>query len=316
MRKHQFWGAAIGVIAAISLAACGKSDDDSPAGQAAKDAETIKAGEAQWVSDLKAKDVEKVVSHYASSAVLLEAGQTPTKGGDQLRWVFKQAFSDPNFSLEFKPDRVEIAAAGDIAYSQGTYSEAGSDAVSHQAKSSTGAYVTVYRKAANGDWKAIEDIVTPTATAPAGPTGKPAVGKAASSSVDVAAEADALRALETEWQTAWKSRDAGKVASYYTSDAVVMQPGLPGMVGAPGITAGLTEALKDPAFALEFKADQVMVSTSGDLAYTRGSFTVQCRLTLNPPSERRHARCSGRTYFAAQDISSPGPEPLAPVAAK
>ena len=39
--------------------------------------------------------------------------------------------------------------------------------MTHQAKSETGSDVTVFRKTANGSWKAIEDINTPTATAPA-----------------------------------------------------------------------------------------------------------------------------------------------------
>ena len=305
---------AVAVAAAASLGACAKAGAGAPG---AKDVEAIKADETQWVADLKAKDVEKVVAHYSSAGVLMVPGDTPSHGTDQLRWGFKQAFADPSYSLSFQPQRVQVATAGDLAYSQGTFSLTVTDPTTHQPASSTGAYVTVYRKAANGSWKAIEQISTPTATAPAAPAAAPPPAKTAN--VEPSSEAEAVKAVEAQWSAAWKARDAARMASFFSADAVAMQPGQPAMAGAAAIQAGLAEALKqDPAFTVEFKADQAMVSASGDLAYTRGGFTETATdPKTHKPVERKgsyvtvFARQPDGAWKAVQDIASPGPQAVA-----
>lgn len=273
MRKHRFWGMALAIAAAASLAACSKPGDDA-AKKAAKEVEAIRAGEVQWNADFKAKDVEKVVSHYASAGVLLLPGQTPTRGSDQLRWVMKQMFADANFALTFAPQRIQTAAANDIAFSEGTFKQTSTDPATHQAATASGAYVTIYRRAANGTWKAIEDIITPTSTAPAEPKGPLTVGKF-NAAVEPTTEGEAVKALEAQWAAAWKARDAAKVTAQYAPDAIAMFPGMPALTGKDAIAAAVGDALKDPAFDLQFSADQVMVSASGDLAYTRGTLTTK-----------------------------------------
>jgi uncharacterized protein (TIGR02246 family) len=321
MRKHPAWIAAITIAAAVSLGACNKSDDDSPAAQSAKDVQAIKDAESGMVAALKAKDVEKVVGFYASNGVLLVPGQTPTKGSDQLRYVFKAMLGDPNNSLSFQADRVEVSAAADLAYSRGSYNESGVDPATKKAMSETGSYVTVFRKSANGSWKAMEDINTPTA-APVGAV-TPAKAAPPPANPDPASAADALKTLEGQWVSAWAAHDVAKTASYYSPDATLMLPGAPVMNGTAAITGGLTETFKDPAFKLEFKADQALVSASGELGYTRGSFTQ----TSTDPATHKPKTVKGAyvtvfrrqadgSWKAVQDIASPGAPQYGPAPTK
>jgi ketosteroid isomerase-like protein len=74
--------------------------------------------------------------------------------------------ADPKFALSFAPDKVVVAASGDLAYTSGTYSQTATDPKTHAVAHETGTYVTVYHKASEGSWKAVADINTPGPASP------------------------------------------------------------------------------------------------------------------------------------------------------
>jgi len=92
------------------------------------------------------------------------------KGHEAMRPVLKERLSDPNLDLQFSASTAEVSKAGDLAYTQGTYSLTTTDAKSKKAMTEKGKYVTVYRKGADGSWKAVQDINN--ADAPAKPAAK------------------------------------------------------------------------------------------------------------------------------------------------
>lgn len=273
MRSYAVLAATASVVAVAFLSGCSKpADTNALSPDAKKAADALTANEIQFAADAKAKDVEKIVSHYAASGELLAPGQTPSKNTDVLRYVWRQMTSDPAFSLDFKASRIEIAASNDFAYSTGTYTLTATDPKTKKPATTTAGYVTVYKKVANGSWKALEDIVT-TATAPAAPASPQVVSdpppKAAP---DTGADEAAIKAQEAQWAADWKAKDAGKLAAHYDAAATALQPMTPAMTG-PAIATGLGEAIKDPALKVEFTNDSVTVAPSGDLAYSRGKFT-------------------------------------------
>jgi ketosteroid isomerase-like protein len=71
-----------------------------------------------------------------------------------------EAFKDPNFSLTFAADKVEIAAGGDMAYTQGHFTETETSPGAQAKLVQSGSYVTVYKKQADGSWKAVADIAS------------------------------------------------------------------------------------------------------------------------------------------------------------
>jgi uncharacterized protein (TIGR02246 family) len=115
-------------------------------------------GEAAWASDWRARDVEKVVSHYADDAILMEPGMPAMKGKDAIRASTAQSLNDKNFALTFTTADVEVSKGGDLACSHGTFAATIPDAKTGKPVKEIGKYVTVYRKTADGLWKVILDI--------------------------------------------------------------------------------------------------------------------------------------------------------------
>jgi uncharacterized protein (TIGR02246 family) len=89
---------------------------------------------------------------------------------------------------------------------------------------------------------------------------------------DAAADAEAVRKVERDMLAAFQSKDKAKLAPFYADDAVMAVPGQPQMEGREAILAGAERDMKDPAFRIDFTADKV--EASGDLAYSRGRYTV------------------------------------------
>lgn len=126
----------------------------------AADEQTIRDGEALWVKDFAAKDVEKVAAHYADDGTSMIPDMTLMAGKDAIRAGLKEEFADTNSSLDFHPAKVEVSRSGDLAYSQGSYTYTSTDPKTKKRVTEHGGYVEVYKKQADGSWKVAEDIAT------------------------------------------------------------------------------------------------------------------------------------------------------------
>jgi len=92
--------------------------------------------------------------------------------------------------------------------------------------------------------------------------------------VDVAAEAQAIRDRSAEWLKQAQARNADGVMTVYAADAATLFDGNI-RKGAAEIRAGLdAEMAAMPDAVLSWTTDEVKVAASGDLAYERGSFTL------------------------------------------
>ncbi|HWE52381.1 MAG TPA: nuclear transport factor 2 family protein [Bryobacteraceae bacterium] len=92
--------------------------------------------------------------------------------------------------------------------------------------------------------------------------------------VDKAAVEKSVRGVEDNMAKAIAAKDAPAFASNYAPDAVLMTPGEPAMKGADAIRAGMAGMLADPALKLEFASDRVEIANSGDMAATRGNYSL------------------------------------------
>ncbi len=140
----------------LPIAACLKGSPDTHDA----DVKAITDDETQWNADYKAKDLDKVMSHYVDTAVLMVPGEPALKGKDAIRKDLKDMIADPAMALSFHATTVDVAKAGDLAYTQGTYSLTVTNPMTHQPINDHGSYVTTYRKQMDGEWKAVADIVT------------------------------------------------------------------------------------------------------------------------------------------------------------
>ncbi|MGB8260863.1 MAG: SgcJ/EcaC family oxidoreductase [Terracidiphilus sp.] len=144
---------------------------NQPANTHDADVQAIKDNETQWNQDWAAKDADKMAAHYTEDAVLMASGTPATTGKEAIRAALKQMASDPALSLKFHATKADVASSGDFGYTQGSYTMTLTDSQTHQVINDHGSYVTVYRKQADGSWKAVSDIATsevpPPAPAPA-----------------------------------------------------------------------------------------------------------------------------------------------------
>lgn len=155
-------------LLAAFLIGCSQAPAPAPAppDTRAADEKTIRDGEAQWTKDFAAKDMDKIVAHYADNASVLMPNVPMMNGKDAIRAGLKDAVADPKFSLDLATAKVEVST-GDLAYSQGTYTFTGTDPKSKKVMTEKGKYVEVYKKQPDGSWKVVEDINN--ADAPAAP---------------------------------------------------------------------------------------------------------------------------------------------------
>ena len=164
MKREYAAGCAIGLFMLLS----GCSDTPTPpADTSAADQKAIKDGEVAWASDWASKDLDKIVSHYADDASLLVANLPIMKGKDTIRTGLKELLADPNLSLSFTTVSAVTSKSGDLGYTEGTYSMTTSNPKTKKPMTEIGKYVTVYKKQADGSWKAVEGIDN--ADAPATP---------------------------------------------------------------------------------------------------------------------------------------------------
>jgi uncharacterized protein (TIGR02246 family) len=146
---------------ACALSACSQTPGARPAADNGKITEALKAAEAQWNLDIKSKDPAKFAGHYAADAVAMNPGAPPMTGPAAIQAGVQPMMADPNFSLAFSPDKVDVSASGDLAYTRGRFTLTMTDPATHAKAAQAGSYVTVYRKQADGSWKAVEDIASP-----------------------------------------------------------------------------------------------------------------------------------------------------------
>lgn len=164
MKREYLAGCAIGL--AMLLAGCSETPTP-PADTSAADQKAIKDGEIAWAGDWASKDLDKLVSHYADSASVLAPDTQIMTGKDAIRAGLAKMLADKNLSMSFTTTETEVSKGGDLAYTQGTYSMTMTNPRTKKAETERGKYVTVYRKQADGTWKAVEDISN--ADAPAAP---------------------------------------------------------------------------------------------------------------------------------------------------
>lgn len=147
-------------FAALCLAAYSQT-----AGRPA-DVQALKDNEARWNREFVAKELEKLVGHYAENAVLMAPGMASASGRDEIRKMLKEMVDDPALSLKFQASRVEVSSSGDLGFTQGTYQMTMTDPASKQVIHDHGSYVTTYRKQPDGSWKAVADIASSSGRVP------------------------------------------------------------------------------------------------------------------------------------------------------
>ena len=158
----------MGLALVLGLTACKPAAKEGPKLDAATEEAAIRAKETAWMEAYNKHDAAALAGQYEDGGSLASNGvalMTDAAG----RKAFLDGFAaDPALKVDFASDRIIVAESGDLASSRGHYSFTYTDPATKQPKTENGSYLTVYRKAADGSWKAAEDFTTP------GPAATPA----------------------------------------------------------------------------------------------------------------------------------------------
>ena len=149
----------LATAAAFALTGCTKGAE--AAVDTSKIADTIKAQEAGWQKGYADKDINVLAGEYADDAAMANPGERLATTDIDRRKSLQSLLSDPNLKLTFASDRVTVASAGDMATSRGHYTITTTDKATGKPVTSDGTYLTVYKKQADGGFKAVEDVVIP-----------------------------------------------------------------------------------------------------------------------------------------------------------
>jgi uncharacterized protein (TIGR02246 family) len=158
----------LGVLLAAAVAlgvnpACSKEGEEHERAEQQKPADlrpasedAVRATAAAWNQAFIAKDVEKIVSFYADDASLFPPGSGIDTGKEAIHAAWVALVTTPGFSASINTTKVEAARSGDLAYEEGTYLL--TTKVKGELKAEKGKYVVVWKKQADGNWKAVADI--------------------------------------------------------------------------------------------------------------------------------------------------------------
>lgn len=115
----------------------------------------VRTAEKAFASMAAIDGVPAAFAHFAADDAVLLRGKRLVKGKAELREYFSaQPFTE--VKLNWKPDFVDVAASGDLAYSYGPYTFSAKDS-SGQMISDTGYFHTVWKKQPEGQWRFVWD---------------------------------------------------------------------------------------------------------------------------------------------------------------
>lgn len=97
---------------------------------------------------------------WDDNAVVISAGEPELKGKQAIRGMVEGSINDPNFSISWEPNHVEISEKGDMGYllenAKITIKDSTGNSKVQNFKS-----VTIWKKQADSSWKNVVDVMSP-----------------------------------------------------------------------------------------------------------------------------------------------------------
>ena len=93
--------------------------------------------------------------------------------------------------------------------------------------------------------------------------------------VDAGADEQAIRGQVNRWLQLVKAKDAAGISELYAEDGAVMPPNAPIGKGRAAIKQTWASMMNTPGFSLTFTPEQIVLSSSGDMALDRGTYRAQ-----------------------------------------
>jgi ketosteroid isomerase-like protein len=155
MRMRHLSAGAV-VIAACSAGTSGGSSGGSTANNSITDKAALMQTSRDWARAAASGDVDKILSYWADTAIVLEPDRPALVGKKAIRKMVEGTAKIPSFSITWEPERAWVSLTGDVGYliERNKVSFADSAGKVH---TQYGKAVTVWTKDADGNWKNVVD---------------------------------------------------------------------------------------------------------------------------------------------------------------
>ncbi|HXG99474.1 MAG TPA: DUF4440 domain-containing protein [Sphingomicrobium sp.] len=157
-----------GVVLAVSLTACERSatpaqgNASGAASASAADTGAVEQSVAAFLGAFATKDYATAKSYYAPDATMVIPEMAPMKGIAAISADYDKFAADPAGKFVPTNESTVVSSGGDLAYSTGTYEVTYTNSKSKTVESGKGYYLLVHKKQADGSWKVVQDVSTPT----------------------------------------------------------------------------------------------------------------------------------------------------------
>jgi uncharacterized protein (TIGR02246 family) len=138
---------------ALLMPACTKQQPDTRAADEA----AIRATDIAFSKAVEARQLDAALAFYADDAVVMFVNAPMLTSKDAIRKAFGEFFAMPGIAMKWQVTKVVAARSGDFGYTVGTYEMTMNDSQGNPI-TDRGKYATVYKKQADGSWKAVVDI--------------------------------------------------------------------------------------------------------------------------------------------------------------
>lgn len=88
--------------------------------------------------------------------------------------------------------------------------------------------------------------------------------------VDLAAEAEKIKALEREWSNLYGARDLEGITALLSNGTVLLPPGTTPVTGVGAVRSATEQMLADDSVDVSWSSTAAFVAPSGDMAYDYG----------------------------------------------
>jgi len=115
----------------------------------------VMRAELDFAEMAKTEGLAKAFEAFAANDAVLSRNNVLVSGKEGIKKFYENR-DLTNVSLEWKPDFIEIASSGDLAYTYGKYTYTTIDSIGVRT-SSNGIFHTVWKRQADGSWKYVWD---------------------------------------------------------------------------------------------------------------------------------------------------------------
>ena len=137
-------------LIALSLA-CAPRTGNVPAVDPVADLAAVSAADSAWQAASMARSLERIRAFYAPNARADFPGPKPIRGIDAIADTWSKAYADTSFRLGWVMERAELVPGTTLAYTIGKWR------IHTTAADTSGPYVAVWQKQADGRWLVLID---------------------------------------------------------------------------------------------------------------------------------------------------------------